>query len=250
MSSRDTGQGQRYWEWIEHGADCSPFPPPPHCCAPYPLVHPTSIPLQFLSTFCSPLKEIGFKPWHELAPQIDLILPHPGDATRQKKETHFFSSFPLFHFNLFPISSALALYILCPSISYPLLLLPLFCLHPLLWPLSTSSCFSPCVPPCQSAVWATFYLLFQCDGQVPPGSDGVIWWQKRAGVKKNKGQMAVRPSDCIKKREEREGTVCWGIEAKEEGIPFLFISTADRWTTDSFPFLFSFLWHFWGRSHL
>ena len=65
---------------IRGGADCSASPHPPHCCALYPLVHPTSIPLQFLSTFCSPLKEIGFKPWHELAPQIDLILPHPGDT--------------------------------------------------------------------------------------------------------------------------------------------------------------------------
>lgn len=87
------GQGQRYLEWIrkvsEWGANCSSSPPPNHCCAPYPLVHPTSIPLQFLSTFYSPLKEIGFKPWHKLAPQIDLILPHPGDISQKRRPTFF-----------------------------------------------------------------------------------------------------------------------------------------------------------------
>ena len=125
MSGRDTRARSEVLgvKGGEQWSSLLPLPshPPPHCCGPYPLVHPTSIPLQFLSTFCSPLKEIGFKPWHTLAPQIDLILPHPGDIPLKRRPT-FFSSFPPFHFNLFPISHTIALYIMCPSISYPLLL--------------------------------------------------------------------------------------------------------------------------------
>lgn len=68
-------------EWGEGGA-ASPSPSP-LLCPLYPPVDPTSIPLQFLSTSGWPLKEIGFKLWHELAPQIDLILPHPGDKKRR-----------------------------------------------------------------------------------------------------------------------------------------------------------------------
>lgn len=89
-----------------------------------------------------------------ISPQIDLILPHPGDTTKKRRPTFFSPAFPPFYYNLFPISCALALNIMCPSISYPIfrLLLPQFCLLPLLCSSSTSSCFSQCVPPCQSAV--------------------------------------------------------------------------------------------------
>lgn len=50
-----------------------------------------------------------------ISPQIDLILPHPGD-TPQKRDPVFPPPFPL-HFSLFPISRSLALYTMCPSIS-------------------------------------------------------------------------------------------------------------------------------------
>lgn len=90
-----------------------------------------------------------------------------------KKEAHIFS--PSFHFSLFSISPALALYVLCPSIflNPQLLLLRLYLLSSSC-PSSTSSCVSLCMPPCQSAVWVTFHLLLHCDGQTPSGSDRVI----------------------------------------------------------------------------
>ena len=134
---------------------------------------------------------------------LDTATPR-GHST--KKETHFFfSSFP----PPFTSTSFLSFSLLLPSTSYvlPFLLSPLspLVLHPSLHTSTTSSCFSPCVPSCQSAVWATFHLPFQHDGQAPPGSDGVICLQKRAGIKKEgKKTAAVKPSDCIKNREERE----------------------------------------------
>lgn len=98
-----SGQGQNIWKVgdgkgvcmcvfmgdVRGGDAASPPPPSPLLCPFCPPVDPTSIPLEFLSTSGWPLKEIGFKLWHELAPQIDLILPHPGD----KKRRHTF--FPL-----------------------------------------------------------------------------------------------------------------------------------------------------------
>lgn len=159
------GQGQRYLEWIrkvsEGRANCSSSPPPNHCCAPYPLVHPTSIPLQFLSTFCSPLKEIGFKPWHKLAPQIDLILPHPGDIPQKRRPTFspLLSFQPVFYiscscplcpvsFHFFKSSTP------PPSLISPFLILSIFHLI-LCFPVRASlsvSCLSD-IPPTPSLWW-------------------------------------------------------------------------------------------------
>lgn len=132
---------------------------------------------------------------------LDTATPR-GHST--KKETHFFLLLSP------PYTSTCFLSFLpLPSTSYVLPFLPSplppLVLHPSFHTSTTSSCFSPCVPSCQSAVWATFHLLFQHDGQAPPGSDGVICLQKRAGIKKGgKKTAAVKPSDCIKNREGRE----------------------------------------------
>lgn len=91
-----------------------------HCCA-YPPVHPASFPLQFLSTFCSPLKEIGYKLWHELALRLTDTAVPKGCWVKKR--------------------------LLSP-------LIPPFLPYPSRFPMPpTSSCFSP-VAPCQSPVCA------------------------------------------------------------------------------------------------
>lgn len=82
---------------------------PPHCCF-YPPVHPASFPLQFLSTFCSPLKEIGYKLWHELAlrltdtaapkgRRVKKLSPFPSSSSMAS----FFTLLLFHHFQLCPV---------------------------------------------------------------------------------------------------------------------------------------------------
>lgn len=80
------------------------LPPSPLLCLPILLWIQLPFHFSFLSTFCWPLKEIGFKPWHELAPQIDLILPHPGEKRKKNEEDPLiFSSFyPRFTSTCYP----------------------------------------------------------------------------------------------------------------------------------------------------
>lgn len=165
----------------------------------YPLVHPTSIPLQFLSNLCSPFKEIGFKPWHELAPPDWIDTDTPRGHSARKRPT-----LTLLH--LVPFSPAVALSF--PHLSSPalpaLLLSPTFALstlHLFFFPLR--------VPPCQSTVWATLHILLQCDGQAPPGSDGVICLEKWTGIKKKKKkrQMTMSPNDCREREWQTERCV-------------------------------------------
>lgn len=65
------------------------------------------------------------------------------------------------------------------------------------------------VPPCQSTVWATLHILLQCDGQAPPGSDGVICLEKWTGIKKKKKkrQMTMSPNDCREREWQTERCV-------------------------------------------
>lgn len=160
----------------------------------------------------------------------------------QKKETHFFSppSFP-------PPSLLLASYLrcLCPlhHLSFHFLSspppLPSLCSNHLsLHPSSTSSCFFFFSPPA---------LSVSCLSDIPPPPSA--WWTGAAGfwrsnlltkTGRHQKRDRQRRSQVIALREgwrEREKCVLRD-QGREEGIPFLFITTADRRTTDSFPFLF------------
>lgn len=208
------------------------LPPPLRCTpivvSPYPLVHPTSIPLQFLSTFCSPLKEIGFKPWHTLAPPdwLDTTTPR-GHST--KKETHFFPSSSPLHFNPFPISYTLALYIMCPSIPYPLLLLLLFLFTAVPAPSLT----------CPSLRLILFFpehafLSVSCQRDISPppsvwwaGATG-FWWSnlltKTAWHQKN-GKKGSRDRQRWIPFRRRQTWVCVLTDQNEKRIVFYFPSS-------------------------
>lgn len=117
-------------------------PVSPHYCCAYPLVHPTSFPLQFLATFCSSLKEIRYKLWHELALRLtDTATP------RGRWVKKLASTLPPSHPTLFSLTLLFLRFLL-------ILFFPGACL--------SVTCLG------------NITLAFRVDRQVPPCSDGVI----------------------------------------------------------------------------
>lgn len=110
-----------------------PFCPPAHCCASLSSCgsnfHSTSVFINLLLASqgdrIQTLTRISPPDW------LDTATPRGHSTKKKKGDPLFFTSFsPLFTSTCFPPPPAFALYIICPSISYPLLLLPLFYLHP------------------------------------------------------------------------------------------------------------------------
>lgn len=83
-------------DWMERVLEAhSPLPPTthpqPHCCAPESSCASDFNSTSIWSTFCSPLKEIGFKRWHKLAPRLTWYCHTQGmhHKKNQKKKPTF-----------------------------------------------------------------------------------------------------------------------------------------------------------------
>lgn len=137
----------------------------PHYCCAYPLVHPTSFPLQFLATFCSSLKEIRYKLWHELALRLTDTATPRGRWVKKLASTLPPSRPTLFCLTLLFLRFLFVLF-------FPGACLSVTCL-------------------------GDITLAFRVDRQAPPGSDGVICseFTKRLASKMAAGSWG---SDCIK----------------------------------------------------